>query len=402
MNKVYIVSAKRTALGSFLGTLKNVPAGELAAKVLKAIIEETHIDPNIIDEVILGNILPAGQGQGVARQASLKAGIPIGVPAYSLNMACGSGMKSVMIAYASIKAGLHHVVLAGGTEVMSASPFLLPKEVRSGYKMGEIKMQDHMLVDALVDAFDNQHMGVTAEAIATKYTIDRSAQEAFAINSQKKAIQAIDSGAFKDEIVPVTVKLGRDEVVFDTDEFPNRKTDADKLATLRPAFKKDGTVTAGTSSGINDGASAVLVVSEEALIKYHLTPLVEVIGIGQGGVEPSVMGLGPTPAIRNALRHAQLKLSDMDVIELNEAFAAQGLGVVHELSEEHGISETDILAKTNPNGGAIALGHPVGASGNRILVTLIHEMRKANQDLGLASLCIGGGMGTAVVVRNVK
>lgn len=402
MSKVYIVSARRSALGSFLGSLKTMSAGELGSKVITAILEDTKLDPSQIDEVILGNILPAGQKQGVARQAAILAGIPVSVPAYGINMVCGSGLKTVMLGYTAIQAGLQNIVMAGGTEVMSQAPYLLPKEIRTGSKMGEMKVSDHMLTDALWDAFDGQHMGVTAENIADKYQISRTTQDAFAFKSQQKAIYAIDHGHFKDEIVPIRVKLGKEEVLFDTDEFPNRKTDLEKLGSLRPAFKKDGSVTAGTSSGINDGASVVLLVSEEALNKYQLTPLVEVVGIGQGGVEPTLMGLGPTPAIRNALKHANLKLSDIDVLELNEAFAAQALGVVHELTLEHDLSEADILSRTNPNGGAIALGHPVGASGNRILVTLIHELKKMDKTYGLASLCIGGGMGTAVIIRNVK
>lgn len=401
MRKVYIVSAKRSATGSFLGTLKNMSAGDLGAFVLKSILEETKIDPSDIDEVIMGNILPAGQGQGVARQVSLKAGIPVSVPAYSLNMACGSGMKALMIAYTSIKSGMHHLVVAGGVEVMSSSPYLLPKEVRSGHKMGNISMIDHMIYDALTDAFDGNHMGVTAENIAERYNITRLEQEQFAFNSQQKAIKAVDTDVFKNEIVPILVKVGRDEVRFEKDEYPNRKTDLDKLASLKPAFKKDGVVTAGTASGLNDGASITLIASEEMVKKYNLKPLAEVLAIGQGGVEPNVMGLGPTPAIRQALKHGNLKLNDIDVFELNEAFAAQSLGVVHELSVEHNVSKEEILSKTNPNGGAIALGHPVGASGNRILVTLVHELHALNKNIGCASLCIGGGMGTAVIIKKV-
>ncbi|MGB7594891.1 MAG: acetyl-CoA C-acetyltransferase [Erysipelotrichaceae bacterium] len=401
MNKVYIVAAKRTALGSHLGSLKGTSASDMGSAVIKALLDQTKIDPACIDEVMMGNILPAGQGQGIARQCSIKAGIPVSVPAYGVNMVCGSGMKSVMNAYMEIKAGVSDVVIAGGTENMSAAPYLMPKEVRTGIKMGDITMKDHMLTDALWDAFDGLHMGVTAENIASKYSITREEQDAFAYESQKKAIKAVDAGVFADEIVPIEVKIGRDTVMFATDEYPNRKTDLEKLGTLRPAFKKDGTVTAGTSSGINDGASAVMVVSEEALLKYNLKPMVEIIGIGQGGVEPSLMGLGPTPAIRNALKMAKIKLQEIDVLELNEAFAAQSLGVMHELIEEHGITKEELLAKTNPNGGAIALGHPVGASGNRILVTLVNEMLKMDVTYGLASLCIGGGMGTAVVVKKV-
>ena len=399
MSKVFIVSAKRSATGSFLGTLKNMSAGDLGAEVLKSILLDTQIDPNEIDEVIMGNILPAGQGQGVARQVAIKAGVPVSVPAYSLNMACGSGMKAVMNAYTSIKAGLHHCVVAGGVEIMSSSPYLLPKEVRSGYKMGQLNLIDHMIYDALTDAFDGIHMGVTAENIAARYNISRIEQEEFAYNSQLKAIKAVDTDVFKNEIVPIKVKVGRDEILFEKDEYPNRKTDLDKLAGLKPAFKKDGVVTAGTASGLNDGASITLIASEEFVKKHNLTPLAEVVAIGQGGVEPNVMGLGPTPAIRHALKHGNLNLNDIDVFELNEAFAAQSLGVVHELSVEHNVSKSDILNKTNPNGGAIALGHPVGASGNRILVTLVHELHSLDKELGCASLCIGGGMGTAIIIK---
>jgi acetyl-CoA C-acetyltransferase len=401
MSKVYIVSAKRSATGSFLGTLKNMSAGDLGAAVLKSILDETKIDPSDIDEVIMGNILPAGQGQGVARQVSIKAGVPVSVPAYSLNMACGSGMKALMNAYTSIKSGMHHLVVAGGVEIMSGSPYLLPKEVRSGHKMGNINMIDHMIYDALTDAFDGTHMGVTAENIAARYNISRLEQEQFAYNSQLKAIRAVDNDVFKNEIVPILVKVGRDEVRFEKDEYPNRKTDLDKLASLKPAFKKDGVVTAGTASGLNDGASITLIASEEMVKKYNLKPLAEVLAIGQGGVEPNVMGLGPTPAIRQALKHGNISLNDIDVFELNEAFAAQSLGVVHELSVEHNVSKEEIMRKTNPNGGAIALGHPVGASGNRILVTLVHELHALDKNIGCASLCIGGGMGTAVIIKKV-
>ena len=399
MKRVFIVSAKRTPIGSFLGSLKNTSASELGAVLIKNIIEETKIDPADVDEVIVGNILSAGLGQGVGRQVAINGGIPMEVPAYSLNILCGSGMKAVMNAVTSMKAGYSNLVFAGGVESMSRAPYLLPADTRTGHKMADFKVVDHMINDALTDAFNGIHMGITAENIAEKYGITREMQDEFAIESQRKAIAAIDAGRFKEEIVPLMVKVGKEDVLFDTDEFPNRKTDLEKLSKLKPAFKKDGTVTAGNASGINDGGSMVLLASEEALEKYNLTPIAEVLGIGQGGVDPKVMGLGPTPAIRNALKDANLTLQDMEVLELNEAFAAQSLGVVHELSQEWGIEEKEILAKTNPNGGAIALGHPVGASGNRIIVTLLHEMKK--DQLGLASLCIGGGMGTAVVFRKM-
>lgn len=401
MSKVFITSAKRTPVGSFQGTLKSVTAGELGAVVIKEVLADSKVDGAKVDEVIMGNVLSAGVGQGVARQASLKGGVPIEVPAHSLNMVCGSGMKSVMNAYANINAGLADLIVAGGTESMSNTPYLVPASTRSGVKMGNMQLVDHMINDGLWDAFNNYHMGITAENIAEKHGITRDEQDDFAFASQQKAIKAQDAGLFEDEIVPVEVKTRRETITFDKDEYINRKTTREVLAKLRPAFKKDGTVTAGNSSGINDSASAVLVASEEFVKENNLETLVEVVGVGQGGVDPSVMGLGPVPAIRAALKNADLKLEDIDVLELNEAFAAQSLGVVIELSEEHGVSKEDILAKTNVNGGAISIGHPVGASGNRIIVTLIHIMKKNNLKYGLASLCIGGGMGTCVILKNV-
>ena len=284
---------------------------------------------------------------------------------------------------------------------MSGAPYLVPGKVRSGSKMGDMKLIDHMILDALTDAFGNMHMGITAENIAERYGITREMQDEFAINSQAKAIKAQDEGKFKDEIVPITVKVGRKEFVFDSDEYINRTTTIEKLSTLRPAFKPDGTVTAGNASGINDGASFVIVASEDAVKKYGLEPIAEIIGIGQGGVDPEVMGLGPVPAVANALKNAGMKLSDIELLELNEAFAAQSLGVVKLLSEAHGDSTESIMSRCNVNGGAIALGHPVGASGNRIIVTLAHELRRSGKTYGLASLCIGGGMGTAVVLKRV-
>lgn len=403
MNKVYIVGAKRSAIGSFLGSLSTLHPAEFGAQVLKALLKDIKIDPSKIDEVLVGNILPAGLKQGVARQVAIQSGIPASVPAYGVNMVCGSGMKSVMNGYANIALGLHHLVVAGGVESMSGTPYLIPSGVRSGLKMGEQPMRDHMLYDALTDAFEGYHMGMTAEHIAQKYNITREAQDAFAIQSQIKAIKASDAGRFKDEIVPIVIPSKKGDIVFEADEYINRSTSLEKLSQLKPAFKKDGTVTAGSSSGINDGASFVMLASEEAVKTYGLTPLAEVIGIGQGGVDPSIMGLGPTPAIKNALKHAGLDIRDIDLFELNEAFAVQSLGVIHELTEAFGITKEEILAKANVNGGAIALGHPVGASGNRIIVTLLHEMLKQDHvKTGLASLCIGGGMGTAVIIKKIN
>ncbi len=402
MERVFIVSAKRTPIGSFLGSLSTVHPSEFGSVVVRNILEETKINPEVIDEVIVGNILPAGLGQGLARQISIKAGIPKEVPAYGLNMVCGSGMKTLMNAYSSIKAGIHNVVIVGGAESMSKAPHLMPDKTRNGIKMGGFSLKDHMIDDALIDAFDNIHMGITAENIVDKYDLTREEQDAFAFDSQQKAIKAVDEGKFKDEIVPVHIKLRREEFDFDTDEYPNRRTNLEKLGKLRAAFKKDGSVTAGNSSGINDGASFMLVVSEKALKEHNLTPLVEVIGIGQGGVDPTIMGMGPVPAIKNVLASTELSLKEIGLFELNEAFAAQSLGVVKQLSMDHGVTEEWIKEKCNVNGGAIALGHPVGASGNRIITTLIHEMKKTKEELGLASLCIGGGMGTAVILKNTE
>lgn len=399
MRKAYIVAAKRSAIGSFMGGLTNIKLVDLGATVLKETIKQSGIDPKDIDEVLVGNVIAAGLGQNIGRQVSIAAGIPVEVCAQSINMLCGSGLKAVMEAAIRIQAGFGDVYVAGGVESMTNAPFLVPSKVRNGVKMGDMKLVDSMLHDGLTDGMYNIHMGVTADNIAKKYDISREAQDEFAYASQQKAIAAIDSGRFKDEIVPITVHLKKQDVIFDTDEHPNRKSTPEKMAKLRPAFVKDGTVTAGNASGINDGASFVLVASEDAVKKYNLTPMCEIIGIGQGGVDPLTMGLGPTPAIRNALNYAGVKLDDMDLVELNEAFAAQSLGVLHELQEEHGIDLEQFKEKVNVNGGAIALGHPVGASGNRILVTLLYEMEKRGLHIGLASLCIGGGQGCAVIVK---
>lgn len=400
MSKVYIVAAKRTAVGKFGGSLASMPAADLASVVIKNIISETGINPANLDEVVVGNILSAGQGQGVARQAAIKAGVPQEVPAYGINMICGSGMKAIMSAFVNIKAGEANLVLAGGTENMSGACYLLPGSVRNGIKMGDFKAIDHMVLDGLTDAFTGVHMGITAENIAAKYTISREKQDAFAYGSQQKAIAAIDHGRFKNEIVPVEIVGKKETIIFNTDEFVNRNTTPEKLAALRSAFKKDGSVTAGNASGINDGASFVLVASEEAVKKYNLKPLAEIISIGQGGVDPSIMGMGPVPAIAGALRKAGMKLTDINVVELNEAFAAQSLGVISQLCDDHQVTPEWFDAHCNLNGGAIALGHPIGASGNRITVSLVHEMMRSRHKFGLASLCIGGGMGTALVLKN--
>lgn len=401
MRKAYIVAAKRSAIGTFMGSLTDVDVADMGATVLKETIKQANIDPANLDEVIIGNVIAAGLGQNIARNVAFKAGIPVEVCAQSINMLCGSGLKAVMEATLRIQANFGDLYVAGGVESMTRAPFLLSYKNRKGVKSGDMTVVDSMLHDGLTDSMYGIHMGVTADNIAKKYNISREAQDEFALASQQKALAAIESGRFKDEIVPITYSTRKGEVVFDTDEHP-RQTSMEKLAKLRPAFTKDGTVTAGNASGINDGASFTIIASEDAVKKYNLKPICEVVGFGQGGVDPRVMGLGPTPAILNALKYADLKIEDMELVELNEAFAAQSLGVIHELEEATGMDREEFLKKTNVNGGAIALGHPVGASGNRILVTLIHEMQKRNLTTGLASLCIGGGQGAAVIIKMCK
>lgn len=399
MNRVFIVAAKRTAIGSFQGGLSTLSAADMGAKVSKVLFEHAGISAGEIDEVIFGNALPAGQGQGVARQISIQAGVPINVPASGVNMVCGSGLKSVMNGYLSILSGMNQVVLAGGVESMSQAPHLMPAKVRVGIKMGKFEVEDHMLKDGLTDAFSGEHMGVTAENIAEKYQVTRAAQDKFAFESQQKAIKAQNSGQFNEEIVPITIHTRAGEVVIGSDEFINRSTSLEKLAKLRPAFKKGGSVTAGNASGINDGASATLLVSEEYTRAHNLKPLAEIIGIGQSGIDPSIMGMGPVQSIENALEQANLSLEEIDVLELNEAFATQSIAVIEDLAKKSGVAAEDLYNKTNINGGAIALGHPIGASGNRVLVTLLHLMKKRESKYGLASLCIGGGMGVSMIVK---
>lgn len=403
MSKVYIVQAKRSPIGKFLGTLAPVAPAALTAQVIKNVINESGVDVKTIDEVAIGNVLSAGHGQNIARQASIAGGIPVEVPAYTVSMVCGSGLKSVINAYTSIKAGLADVVLAGGVEVMSQAAFAVDGKTRLGNKMGDLKLKDTLLSDGLTDVFNNYHMGITAENVAKKYGLTREMQDKFSYKSQVRAIEAVDSGRFKDEIVPIEIKGKKRTVVFDTDEYPNRTTNLEKLSKLRPAFKSDGTVTAGNASGINDGATIVLVASEKAVKEQGLTPIVEITSIGQGGVDPSIMGMGPVAAINDAMRRCDVQLKDMDLVELNEAFAAQSLGVINELKNQYEeIDDERVNNRVNVNGGAIALGHPLGASGARILTTLVHEMKKRNVENGLASLCIGGGMGVAVTVKLVK
>ncbi|WP_309251819.1 acetyl-CoA C-acetyltransferase [Dolosigranulum pigrum] len=402
MEKVYIVGAKRTPIGSFLGSLKSVSAVKLASLAIRGALEQAQVQSTDVTEVILGNVLSAGLGQGIARQAAIGAGLSIEVPAYSLNMVCGSGLKAVANGMSMIQSGLAQVVVTGGTESMSNAPFLVDGVIRSGRKMGHMNFTDSMLHDGLTDAFEGYHMGITAENVAREFGISRGEQDQFAIRSQEKAIIAQDNGKFVDEIVPVVVetRAGIEEIA--EDEYINRTTTLEKMTNLRPVFKVDGTVTAANASGLNDGASAIILASGQLAEAQQLPIMAEVIAIGQGGVDPSVMGIGPVPAIKKALEAANLTLADIDLFELNEAFAAQSLAVMNELATGSDESVEALSDRMNVNGGAIALGHPIGASGNRILVTLLYELKRRNLTYGLASLCIGGGMGLAVIIKNVE
>lgn len=402
MEKVYIVGAKRTPIGSFLGSLKSVSAVKLASQAIRGALEQAQVQSTDVTEVILGNVLSAGLGQGIARQAAIGAGLSIEVPAYSLNMVCGSGLKAVANGMSMIQSGLAQAVVTGGTESMSNVPFLVDGVIRSGRKMGHMNFTDSMLHDGLTDAFEGYHMGITAENVAREFGISRGEQDQFAIRSQEKAIIAQDSGKFTDEIVPVVVETcaGVEEVA--EDKYINRMTTLEKMTNLRPVFKADGTVTAANASGLNDGASAIILASGQLAEAQQLPIMAEVIAIGQGGVDPSVMGIGPVPAIKKALEAANLTLADIDLFELNEAFAAQSLAVMNELAAESDESVEALSERMNVNGGAIALGHPIGASGNRILVTLLYELKRRTLTYGLASLCIGGGMGLAVIIKNVE
>jgi len=400
VNKVFIVGAKRTPIGTFGGTLKSTPATQLGVIAANAAIEQAGIDKKLVDETIVGNVLTAGEGMGPARQVSINSGIPNENPAYTVNMVCGSGMKSMMIGATDIMMGEASVVLSGGIENMSMAPFLMVNG-RFGYRLGDGKVKDHITSDGLTDIFNNYHMGITAENIAEQYEISREEQDAFSLESQNRAKTAIEDGKFKDEIVPVIIKTRKGDVVFDTDEHPKLNSSIEGLSKLRPAFKKEGSVTAGNASGINDGASMTLIMSEEMVEKTGVKPLAEIVAFSQNGVDPSVMGLGPVGAVNKVLKKSGLKITDIDLFELNEAFAVQSLGVIKDLAETHGVTPEWIKERANVNGGAIALGHPIGCSGNRIIVTLLYEMKKRNSKYGLASLCIGGGMGTAVIIKNI-
>jgi len=391
MSNAVIVAAARTAIGKFGGSLAKVPASELGAIVIKEVLARAGVKPDQVDEVIMGQVLTAGVGQNPARQAVIKAGLPVTVPAMTINKVCGSGLKAVMLAAQAIANGDAEIVVAGGQENMSASPHVMQGS-RDGFRMGDAKIIDSMIVDGLWDVYNKYHMGITAENVAKEYGIDRAQQDKFAYASQQKAAAAQDAGRFKDEIVPVLIPQRKgDPIAFDQDEFINRKSNEEALGGLKPAFDKQGTVTAGNASGINDGAAAVLVMSEAKAKALGLTPLARIKAFASAGVDPKVMGMGPAPASRKALEKAGWKAEQVDLMEINEAFAAQACAVNKEMGWD--------TSKINVNGGAIALGHPIGASGCRILVTLLHEMKRRDAKKGLASLCIGGGMGVALAVE---
>jgi acetyl-CoA C-acetyltransferase len=389
--EVVIVSAVRTAIGSFNGALKDVEAPKLGATVIQEALAKAGVKPEQVDEVIMGNVLQAGLGQNPARQAAILAGLPESVSSMTINKVCGSGLKAVHLATQAIVAGDAEIVVAGGMENMSRAPYLL-KNARNGFKMGDQKLVDSMISDGLWCAFNDYHMGITAENLCDKYKITREEQDEFAAWSQEKAAKAIEEEKFKEEIVPVVIPQRKgDPIVFEQDEYPRIGTTVEKLASLKPAFKKDGSVTAGNASGINDGAAAVVVMSKKKAEELGIKPLVTIKANASAGVDPSIMGIGPVSAVKKVLEKASLSMEDIELIEANEAFAAQSLAVDRELRFNR-----DIL---NVNGGAIALGHPIGASGARILVTLIHEMRRRKAKKGLATLCIGGGQGVATIVE---
>ncbi|MBF0785903.1 acetyl-CoA C-acetyltransferase [Muribacter muris] len=393
MENIVIVSAARTAIGRFGGSLAHTSAIDLGAIVIDEVLKRANIDASKVDEVIMGNVLQAGLGQNPARQAALKAGISDNVSSFTLNKVCGSGLKAVVLGAQAITAGDAEIVIVGGMENMSQAPYVLDSKARFGAKMGNLTLRDTMVEDGLTCAINRYHMGITAENIATKYQLSRTEQDQFALRSQTLAQQAVESGAFSAEIVPVILKTRQGEQCLNQDEHPTFGTTAESLAKLRPAFTKDGTVTAGNASGLNDGAAALLLMTESKAKALGLTPLARILSYASAGNNPQVMGLGPVPAVKKALAKAQLNLDQIDLIEANEAFAAQALGVAKELQLD--------LAKTNLNGGAIALGHPIGASGARILVTLLYALQARNKTLGLATLCIGGGQGIAMIVERL-
>jgi len=390
MEDVVIVAAGRTAIGKFGGTLAKIPATELGAQVIKQLLAKTGIDPASVSEVIMGQVLTAGAGQNPARQAVIKAGLPDSVPASTLNVVCGSGLRATHLAAQAIMCGDAEIVIAGGQENMSASPHVLNGS-RDGFRMGDAKLTDTMIVDGLWDVYNQYHMGVTAENVARKYEISRAEQDEFALQSQLKAEAAQKDGKFKDEILPIEIASKKGTTVFDSDEYPKHGATLEGLASLRPAFNKEGSVTAGNASGLNDGAAAVIMMSASKAKELGLTPMARIKSYALSGLDPSIMGMGPVPAARLALQKAGWTHEDVDLMEINEAFAAQAVAVNKQMGWD--------TAKINVNGGAIALGHPIGASGARVLVTLLHEMVRRDAKKGLASLCIGGGMGVALTVE---
>ena len=390
MDDVVIVAALRTAVGKFGGSLSKVPAADLGASVIKALLEQTGVDPATISEVILGQVLTAGVGQNAARQALIKSGLPNTIPGFTINKVCGSGLKATHLATQAIRCGDADIIIAGGQENMSASPHVLNNS-RDGFRMGDAKLVDTMIVDGLWDVYNQYHMGVTAENVATKYEVSRADQDAFAMASQNKAEAAQKAGRFKDEIVPIQIAQKKGTITFDTDEYPKHGTTLDSLAALRPAFSKEGTVTAGNASGLNDGAAAVMMMSAKRAEQLGLKPLARIKAYSSAGLDPSIMGMGPVSATRLCLQKAGWTHEDLDLMEINEAFAAQAIAVNRQMGWD--------TSKINVNGGAIALGHPIGASGCRILVSLLHEMVRRDAKRGLASLCIGGGMGVALAVE---
>jgi acetyl-CoA C-acetyltransferase len=390
MTEVVIVAAGRTALGKFGGSLAKISAPELGAHVIKGLLEKTGVKGEQISEVILGQVLTAGSGQNPARQAVIKAGLPVGVPAMTINKVCGSGLKAVMLGAQAIACGDAEIVIAGGQENMSASPHVMMGS-RDGFRMGDAKLIDSMIVDGLWDVYNQYHMGITAENVAEKYGINRAEQDEFAVKSQNKAEAAIQAGKFKDEIFPLSIPQRKgDPLVFDTDEFPRLGATLDSMTSLKPAFKKDGSVTAANASGLNDGAAAVMLMSAAKAKELGLPVLAKIAAYASAGLDPTIMGMGPVPASKKCLEKAGWAAADLDLMEINEAFAAQACAVNKEMGWD--------TSKINVNGGAIALGHPIGASGCRVLVSLIHEMNKRGSKKGLASLCIGGGMGVALAV----
>ncbi|WP_435609558.1 acetyl-CoA C-acetyltransferase [Pseudomonas knackmussii] len=390
MQDVVIVAAVRTAIGSFQGSLANIPAHELGSVVIRALLERSGVKPEQVDEVILGQVLTAGAGQNPARQAAIGAGLPVEVPAMTINKLCGSGLKSLFLGVQAIRCGDAEVVIAGGQESMSLAPYVLPK-ARTGLRMGHAELQDSLLRDGLIDAFNDYHMGITAENLAERFEVSREAQDAFAAQSQQKAVAAVEAGRFRDEITPVLIPQRKGEALaFDTDEQPRAGTTAESLAKLKPAFKKDGSVTAGNASTLNDGAAGVLLMSAAKAKALGLPVLARIQAYASAGVDPSIMGIAPVPATRRCLEKAGWSLAEVELIEANEAFAAQALSVGKELGWD--------ASKVNVNGGAIALGHPIGASGARVLVSLLHEMLRRDSKKGLATLCIGGGQGVAMAL----